>query len=379
MRRVLVFAEKILPRGQTFIPITVNALKRFQATYIGLTPVEPSAELSAPPILLTNGRGLLARIHKELYRLTAFAPQFYKRAAQENASLLHVHFAEGACAAVSLSRHLGIPFVMHLRGGAELYPDSALRKKLFEWSYLLWRRRLWNECSRFLCVSKYIRDKALAAGFPEDKLQVHYTGIEFSRFTPSDPPIERDRNMVLYVGRIVRYKGADHLVRAMSILRQQQPAAHLTIIGDGWFRPEVEALANELGVPCTFLGDRPPSVVREYMERARVFCAPSITLEDGMSEAFGNVFTEAQAMRLPVVAYRHGGIVETMLDGETGLLADERDIPTLAANLSRLLTDDALWSSFSQRGAAWVRQEFDVHLQTAKLEDLYEAVIHRQV
>src|SRR6201999_2154634 len=140
---------------------------------------------------------------------------------------------------------------------------------------------------------------AVQAGFPKEKLLVHYTGIDFRRFTPSDTPPERERNVVLYVGRLVRYKGANHLIQAMQIVRQTCLQARLVIIGDGWFRPEVETLAKDLEVPCDFLGDQPTLIVRDWMERARVFCAPSLTLKDGMSEAFGNVFTEAQAMWLP--------------------------------------------------------------------------------
>jgi len=375
VKKVLVFAEQILPPGQTFIPIVVNSLARFEPQYIGLRPVTPSAPLPAPPLLLTKANTQRSRIRREIYRLTGIAPRFHRLAKDESAALIHAHFAEGAAAAVSLSDSLGIPFVMHLRGGAELYPDSALRAKVFEWSYLMWRRQLWNRCSRFLCVSRFIRDRAVASGFPAEKLTVHYTGIDFSRFSPVSPSTKRDKTLILYVGRLVRYKGADHFIKAMDIVRRRCKAAHAVIIGDGWFRPEVERLVRELAIPCQLLGNQPPSVVREYMGRARVFCVPSRTLEDGMSEAFGNVCTEAQAMGLPVVAYRHGGIVEAMLEGETGLLAEENDIPALAAHIERFLEADEFWDLCSHRGAEWVRKEFDVRSQTAKLEELYDTVI----
>lgn len=375
MKKVLVFAEQILPPGQTFIPVVVNSLVRFEPRYIGLRPVTPSASLPAPPVLLTKRNNQPSRFRREIYRLTGVAPRFHDLAKQENAALIHAHFAEGAAAAVSLSDALGIPFIMHLRGGAELYPDAALRRKIFEWSYLVWRRRLWERCSRFLCVSRFIRDRALRAGFPEERLTVHYTGIDFLRFSPAPAGSKRDRELVLYVGRLVRYKGADHFIRALDIVRRRCRQAHAAIVGDGWFRPEVERLANELAVPCRFLGDQPPSVVREYMGKARVLCIPSRTLEDGMSEAFGNVSTEAQAMGLPVVAYRHGGIVETMLEGETGLLADENNIPALAAKVERFLEDDQLWDLCSRKGATWVRENFDVKRQTEELEELYDSVI----
>ena len=93
-----------------------------------------------------------------------------------------------------------------------------------------------------------------------------------------------------------------------------------------------------------------------------------------MSEAFGNVFSEAQSMGVPVVSFRHGGIPETMLEGVTGLLAPERDVEQLAAHLTRFLEEDAFWHAAREKGMSWVRENFDVRSQTAKLETIYDRV-----
>jgi glycosyltransferase involved in cell wall biosynthesis len=331
--------------------------------------------LNISPILLTKSRSLASRARREGYRWTGIAPRYHAQIQKIGAQLLHAHFAESASSAVSISAALRIPMLLHLRGGAELMPDQELWKRAFELPYLLWRRRVWARASAFLCVSDFIRQRAQAAGFPSTKLRVHYTGIDLSRFLPSDNLAAKDRNLVLYVGRIVQYKGADHLVRAMHIVRQSRPEAHLVVIGDGSFLPSVKALANELNVPCQFLGEQPPTVVQTWLEKARVFCAPSRTLPDGMSEAFGNVFTEAQAMGVPVVSYRHGGIPESMLDGVTGLLADEGEQHQLAAHILRYLSDDEFWKLSRQVGMKWVREHFDVFKQTAKLEGIYDEAI----
>lgn len=377
MNRVLIFAERMLPSTQTFIPIQVDALQRFEPRYAGLIPAETNFALKQDPILLTHDRTLKSRMRRESYRWTGVAPAYHSRLRQTGASLLHAHFAEAASSAVSISEALRIPFVLHLRGGAEMMSDAELRKKAFQLPYLFWRQRLWEHSSMFLCVSNFIREKALRAGFPADKTRVHYTGIDMKRFAPSDPLIEKDENLVLYVGRLVAYKGADHLVRAMQIVRNSNPDAHLVVIGNGTLRPDLERLASSLRVPCQFLGEQPWTVVRTWLERARVFCGPSLTLPDGMSEAFGNVFTEAQAMGVPVVAYRHGGIPEALLDGQTGLLADEGNEKQLAANLSRYLSDTEFWARSREQGMRWVRENFDVVKQTAKLEALYDEVLAR--
>src|SRR5882724_9531185 len=171
----------MLPATQTFIQTQVNALKRFRPQYVGLIPAQTSCALNSSPILLTNSRSLGSRVRREAYRWTGVAPHYHAQLRDLGAQLLHAHFAEGASSAVALSTALQIPMVLHLRGGAELLPDHELRKHAFQLPYLLWRRRLWAQASVFLCVSSFIRQKAMVAGFPKDKLRVHYTGIDFSR------------------------------------------------------------------------------------------------------------------------------------------------------------------------------------------------------
>ena len=376
MSTVLVFAERMLPTTCTFIPLQVNELRRYTARYVGLIPAaDRNLPLPQEPIMLSTERTRFARCRRELYRWSGVAPHFHARVRRVGSQLVHAHFAEGASPAVFLSNRLNVPLIMHLRGGAELMADGALRGHLFELPYLAYRRQLWRRASLFLCVSHYIRDKALRAGFPEEKLRIQYTGMNFKAFTPNLPVSEKDPNMVLYVGRLIKYKGCDYLLRAMQRIQRQRPNTRLVVIGDGTFRPALEHLNAELGVGAKFLGELPQQTIRTWLEQARVFCGPSVTLEGGMSEAFGNVFSEAQAMGVPVVSFRHGGIPETMQEGVTGLLAPERDVDALAAHLTRYLEDDTFWAQSREAGIRWTRQEFDVRTQTAKLEAIYDGVI----
>jgi len=367
----------MLPSTQTFIPLQVDELRRYTAQYVGLIPPDRNFALPQEPILLERERSRSGRCHREFYRWVGIAPRFHSAIQRVGAQLIHAHFAEGASSALFMSNRLNLPFILHLRGGAELMPDSELRRHLYQLPYLAYRRQLWQRASLFLCVSRYIRDKAIRAGFPEEKVRVQYTGMNFCAFAPTLPVGEKDPNLVLYVGRLVPYKGCDYLLRAMKLVQWRRPEARLVVIGDGTFRAHLEQLNAELGVGAEFLGEQPQQTVRTWLERARAFCSPSVTLEDGMSEAFGNVFTESQAMGVPVVSFRHGGIPETMREGVTGLLAPERDVEQLAAHLTRYLEDDSFWAKSREEGMRWVRQHFDVRSQTAKLEDLYDGAIQQ--
>jgi len=373
--KVIIFAERVLPSTQTFIPAQVNLLHNFVPTYAGLLPAERNFELGQKPILLRTDRSRVSRAVREVYRWTGVGHNYHPHLEKVEANLIHAHFAEGGPAALFLSKRFNLPLILHLWGGAELMTDARLRSKCYQWPFLTHRRSLWKRASAFLCCSEYVRRCALKAGFPQDKLLVHYAGLDCKAFTPELPLTEKDRELVLFVGRLVAYKGCDYLLRAMQIVQRERPGAHLVVIGDGTSRGELEQLAGSLKIKCEFLGEMKSPEIRPWLEKARVFCGPSVTMPDGLSEAFGVVFLEAQSMGVPVVSFRHGGIPETMREGVTGLLADERDVNGLATHLLRYLNDDSFWSDSRRQGMQWVRANFDNAVQVRKLEDIYRRTI----
>src|SRR5207245_202670 len=128
------------------------------------------------------------------------------------------------------------------------------------------------------------------------------------------------------------------------------PEIELVIIGDGPQRQQLEILAQEKLTRFRFLGLQPASVVRQWMNRAKVFSVPSVTVASGAEEGFGMVFAEAQAMECPVVSFSSGGIPEAVGHEETGLLAKERDVETLSQHILLLMKNDRLWKRMSEAG-----------------------------
>jgi glycosyltransferase involved in cell wall biosynthesis len=86
------------------------------------------------------------------------------------------------------------------------------------------------------------------------------------------------------------------------------------------------------------------------------------------------VFLEAQAMGVPVVSFRHGGIPEAVLHGVTGLLAEERNVAELQHHLERFLTDKKLQYETGLNGSRFVREHFDIKSRTRELERIYESI-----
>lgn len=148
------------------------------------------------------------------------------------------------------------------------------------------KQRLFEQASVFICVSEFIRQKAIEAGFPKSKLRVHYIGVDRALFSAGTQVNRED--LVLFVGRLVEKKGCEYLIQAMDLVQKKCTPVRLAIIGDGPLRQSLESLARDKGVVCQFLGSQPTHVIREWLGRARVFCVPSVTANNGASEGLPN-------------------------------------------------------------------------------------------
>jgi len=370
MHTAIVFRDRLLAPSETFIIEQAQALRHYYPVLAGLRRTEPTLRHALPEILLSGGSGTRDKIAAKVYRYAPLAPSFFRRLRAVSPSILHAHFATDGVQALPIAKALHLPLIVSLHGYDVTPSDAHFRESFSGRHYLSHRERLFAGASAFLCVSRSIREAALRAGFPEEKLHVHYTGVDCERFRPV--AIERDPKLILFVGRLVEKKGCEYVLRAMALVQQKDPHAHLEIIGDGPLRSELEALAKTLAVRAHFRGVQDTYEVQRSMSRARVLCNPSVTAASGDMEGFGMVFAEAQAVGTPVVSCMHSAIPEAVSHGETGLLCPERMPESLAEALLTLLKNDTLWSRTSERAVAWVREHFDIAKQTIKLEQIYD-------
>lgn len=153
---------------------------------------------------------------------------------------------------------------------------------------------------------------------------------------------------LLFVGRLEPMKGVDTLLQALKAIVEKNAdrKVHLHIVGDGSQRQNLEELAEALGIAdrVTFIGKVDSTAVLDEFARAEVFCGLS------RSEAFGNVFLEAQACGCAVVGTRVGGIPDIIHDGKSGLLVMPEDAVMAAHEICKLLDDDILRTAIVQHG-----------------------------
>ncbi len=365
MPKVLIFKETLLPPSETFILAQMRALATFAPQLVGLERARPSLPLTSDPLVLSGSSSWLAPIRSKVYRRIGVAPTFHRRAKRFRPDLLHAHFASGGRSALTLARSLRVPLIVTLHGSD--VTTRQLKKDLY--------KRLCDEAALFLCVSRFIRDRAIDAGFPGEKLLVHYIGVDCSQFFPTDEVQTSEE--ILFVGRLVEKKGCEYLLRAMEYVQRVRHASEVVIVGDGPLRPQLEKLAGRLKLRCLFTGTLPTSSIRAALRRARVFCLPSVTAANGDSEGLPTVLAEAQAMGIPVVATNHAGIPEIISHEMNGFLTQERDHEALSLVLCRILEDRELWDRFHLNAAKHIGEHFNLKTQTEKLEGIYGSVISR--
>jgi phosphatidylinositol alpha-1,6-mannosyltransferase len=182
-----------------------------------------------------------------------------------------------------------------------------------------------------------------------------------------------DRPVVVCVSRLVRRKGQDMLIRALREIRRRVPDAALLIVGDGPDRSRLRRLAGDLpGV--VFTGPVPWEELPAHYAAGDVYAMPCRTRRRGLDvEGLGIVYLEASATGLPVVAGDSGGAPDAVLDGETGVVVDGRDVAMIADRIATLLADGTEAKRMGVAGRSWVESEWRWEAQAARLRALLEA------
>lgn len=196
-------------------------------------------------------------------------------------------------------------------------------------------------------VSDDLRNSLLGLGGHGAEVHVQPMGVDLkNRFTPDH--VEREKNQILFVGRLVPGKGVDHLIRAMPLVLARTPGARLVVVGHGPESATLEALVAELGLTAcvSFRGAITQELLPEFYRRASLFVAPF-----GMGEGFGLVLVEAIGCSCPIIANNVPAALYILEGDSDWLTADCGNHRALADRIALCLDDPGR----SQRGIERVR------------------------
>ncbi len=327
------------------------------------------------------------RVYYLLWQLTALA--IARRLHRDVPLDIGHHITYGGVRYPTFLAWLGIPFVLGPIGGAEEAPVAFYRS--FGVMGAAWElartltgllvtanpfvRASFQRANRILATTQQTRG-ALPLWAQEKTSVTPAIGIRASE-RDSRPLAARDEALaVLYVGRLVPWKGVRFAVASFATFRQRCPKARLTIVGDGPDRKYLQRLATRLAVrdAVHFLGELPYSTVMQVYDSHDVFLFPCFHLG-------GMAVLEAMNAGLVVVSLDLGDTSETVTSA-TGIKVPASNpdqlIEDLAAALSCLAADPQLRQRMSEEARRRIREVYDWDHKGDLTRELYEAVVGRE-
>jgi glycosyltransferase involved in cell wall biosynthesis len=264
-----------------------------------------------------------------------------------------------AAGITSACERAGIPLVTHFHG------FDASRRSILE-SYEKAYMEMFAYASRIVAVSHDMRQRLLKLGCPPEKLIISPCGPDNAFL---HLPTALNSNQVVAVGRLVEKKSPNLLILAFHKVLARHPDLCLTIVGDGPLRLTCEELIETLGLEdnIRLVGAATSEEIRRYMSDSFLFAQHSIVASDGDSEGTPVAIMEASAAGLPVVATRHGGITDVIVEGQTGLLVDEHDVDGMSDSIGVLASNRTLAREMGLRGRARIAASFTLERHIADL------------
>jgi glycosyltransferase involved in cell wall biosynthesis len=231
------------------------------------------------------------------------------------------------------------------------------------------QRVAYSAAHKVVANSRAAAARLLREQVPVRKIAVVPNGLDANRFVL--PPRRSPRRKIVVVAYLRREKGHDVLIDSAPAVLRRFPDASFEFVGDGAEREALISRARDRGVldRITFAGHAED--VPQRLAGADIFVLPS------RSEAFPNAVLEAMASGLPIVATGVGGICELIEHERNGLLVAPGDHQTLAAQICRLMDDEALARRLSQSARAHVHARYSFDRMVAQFEELYLNALRR--
>lgn len=243
------------------------------------------------------------------------------------------------------------------------------------------KARYYRNADFLLPCSFAVKRHMLSLGFPESKMRVVFNPLDVARYKP-DPAVRAAKRaelgldgelLITGAGRLDFGKGFDVLVAAYAEYLEKVPAARaeskLLLVGDGEEKPKLLRLIRELGIEGNTILPGFVSDVRPYLQATEIFVMPS-----RMPEGFGIVLLEAMASGAACIATRCGGVLDIIVDGETGWLVDMDNVSSLSAALIFAAENKAARETVALAGLNRA-QLFDIGKIAWQVISVYEDVL----
>lgn len=294
----------------------------------------------------------------------------YKRLLRERRpAVVLAEFGPSGVAVNEACQALGIPFVVFFHG-YDLHVNEVRDAHIDGY------RRLFNEAAAIICGAPTMREILLEIGAPPPRTFVcESSGIDCHAFSPPERPSHPpDEARFVHIGRFVDKKAPHLTLLAFAAVLAREPGARLDMVGSGRLLGASIDLSRALRIDraVTFHGALPHDGVMRTLKGARAFVQHSVTALNGDSEGTALAVLEAGACGVPAVVTRHAGFKDTVVDGDTGFLVEERDVDAMAERMLFLARYREEAAAMGGRARARVKHYFNHERSIARLGAILE-------
>jgi len=288
-----------------------------------------------------------------------------------------------AIGGMTVKREVGMPFAFHVHStekGRTLGNGSVTLSNI--------ELHAARVADLIVTVSYAMKDELVGLGFPKEKIQVCYNGVDPDKYNPSTVTpdqvkkiramydVKDDEEMILFIGRLVGVKGVDKLIMALPHILQKNPKAKLVIVGLGDLQEYLMNLVKATKM-SDFVKFRFEFIPEE--ERILHYAACDVAVFPSFYEPFGIVVLEAMAMERPVVVGAAGisGMREIVVccgDEQCGYHIDPNNPSDIAWGINSVLENADKKKWLGKNGRKRVLNEFTWDKIAAKTLGLYEQI-----
>ena len=294
-------------------------------------------------------------------------------------TIVHTHSSKAGILGRWAAKWAGVPIIVHTVHG---WAHHERQHPLVRAIYIYLEKLTLPITDKLIAVTSLDINKGLADGIGRaDNYVTIRSGIELDRFGHPQVPraetraalgIPAEAPVIGTVTRLSPQKAPLDFVRAAGRIVQSHPQSWFMMVGDGPLRPDVEALAAELGITDRLVLTGLRRDVPELLAAMDLFTLSSLW------EGLPRVLPQAMATGLPIVATACDGSAEAISDGDNGFLVPSSNPDLLAERLCRLLDDSALAARMGEEGRARVA-EFSDRRMVEQIDTLYRELLARKV
>jgi glycosyltransferase involved in cell wall biosynthesis len=284
----------------------------------------------------------------------------------QNIELVHSHGYKSNFYGCLAAKPLSVPLV----STCHLWTRATLSVRIYEWLDSLTLRSV----QRVVAVSDVIADLLQKSGVPKLRIATIYNGTDVALFEGALPNLRLELNagnrpLIGTVARLEEQKGLRYFIEAARDVISKLPEALFVIVGEGSERAKLTELIREHRLEHNIL------LLGSLENMPGVYASLDIFVLASINEGMPMTILEALGAARPVIATRVGSVEQLILQDETGILIEPRDVSALSTAILRLLYDRPLARTLAAAGAARVKRHFTAGSMASKYVEIYRQVL----